>query len=201
MPLPRDYSSALFGASGLGHGQPTMAGYGELKRVSARDIDCPEPGCPARSTAPCEGPGTTVRGKRGPISVLHPSRIELAKRLRDTGELAVTVVEPPSRCRKCSTFSGRSIACSEHSCQRSNCNVLAVPGTSWCADHRDAGNGRQKMTPGKIEELRRMKAEGLTHGQVAARLGVSVQTVFNYVKAEKRKSLESHSAALEASGT
>jgi hypothetical protein len=185
MPLPRDYASALFGANGLGHGQPTMPAYGELKRVSARDIACPSAECSAQEGEDC----TTGRMSTGrhPQPLLCPDRLELCRILRDEGKLAVKVVEPPSRCRKCSTFSGRSVACSEHSCQRSNCNVLAEPGTSWCADHRDTGNGRQKMTPGKVQELHRLHAQGKTHQEIADQLNVSKQTIFNYVKRSREQ--------------
>ena len=187
MPLPRSYSPTIFGTTGLGTASTDSrpAGYGTVRVVSALDLECE---CGALPGEPCSGPGSTVPGKRGQsIAVLHPSRIREALALCDSGQIVVKVIEPERACTKCAEINGRSVACTRHRCQRHPCVRRAEPGSSNCPDHQYR---RTKMTPQKVAEMHRLVAAGATQKEVAGKLGVSVPTIHNYVRAEKQKSAD-----------
>jgi len=181
MPLPRSWTDSIDNVAGLGYGRPAIPGYGTVKQITARDLDCPEPGCEASQGEACTGPGSTVPGKRGPISVLHRSRIELALTLRDSGELEVTVVELPSRCRVCSQMG----ACQQHRCERPSYRQVKETGSSFCAAHGTGRGAKPKMTDAKIARMQELRVEGWTQARIAAELGVTAATLTRYYKLDK----------------
>jgi hypothetical protein len=178
MAAPRNWVDSIDNVAGLGHGRPAIPGYGTVKQITARDLDCPEPRCQASRGEACTGPGSMVPGKRGPIPVLHRSRIELALTLRDSGELEVTVVELPSRCRVCAQMG----ACQQHRCERPSCRQVKESASSFCADHGTGRGARPKMTEAKIVRMQELRAGGWTQIRIAAELGVSTATLTRYYK-------------------
>jgi hypothetical protein len=187
MALPRNYSSAVFGTEGLGHGRPATPGYGVAMVVSAKSVSCPA--CKALSEAECTGPGSTVLvAKRGPVAILHSARIDLARSLRDSGRIDVREVEPPQRCRKCNSgINGRPVACPEHRCQQGkSCTSLALAGSRYCEVHAESGSahrGRQrKLTDQQLSWARKRRANGEPLRAIAADFEVSEQTLSKWLK-------------------
>jgi hypothetical protein len=179
MPAPRDYSAVVFGTTGIGFARPAIDGYANVQVVHALDVPCEEPGCSGKvSGQPCSDSGSTVKGKRGAIAVLHPSRIQLALLMRDSGELQAEEIQPIAKCLACSTHGGQPIGCPKHRCEYAGCVRLKVPGTDHCEAH--GGKARTKMTKEKIARLRALKDEGMRQTDVANELGVSISTCAKY---------------------
>ncbi len=45
---------------------------------------------------------------------------------------------------------------------------------------------RKKVTPEIVEEMRRLRAEGLSYGKIANRLGLNPMTVYNHLRKRER---------------
>ena len=48
---------------------------------------------------------------------------------------------------------------------------------------------RRKVTPEIIEEMRKLRGEGLSYGKIANRLGLAPMTVYNHLRKEGRPGL------------
>ena len=44
---------------------------------------------------------------------------------------------------------------------------------------------RKKVTPEIVGEMRRLRAEGLSYGKIAGRLGLNPMTVYNHLRKEE----------------
>lgn len=47
-------------------------------------------------------------------------------------------------------------------------------------------NVRRKVTPEMIEEMKKLRKEGLSYGKIAYKLKLSTTTVYNYLKKEEK---------------
>ncbi len=45
---------------------------------------------------------------------------------------------------------------------------------------------RKKVTPEIVEEMRRLRGEGLSYGKIAGRLGLNPMTVYNHLQKKER---------------
>jgi DNA invertase Pin-like site-specific DNA recombinase len=54
---------------------------------------------------------------------------------------------------------------------------------------RMARKGRRKVTPEIIEEMKRLRKNGLSYEKIAGKLGLSVMTVYNHLKKEEKVGL------------
>ena len=48
---------------------------------------------------------------------------------------------------------------------------------------------RKKVTPEIVEEMRRLRGEGLSYGKIADRLGLAPMTVYNHLRRKGRPGL------------
>lgn len=48
---------------------------------------------------------------------------------------------------------------------------------------------RRKVTPEIVEEMRRLRGEGLSYGKIAGRLGLAPMTVYNHLRKGGRTGL------------
>lgn len=185
MPALRGYSSVLDGTAGLGSGQPAIEGYRIVRQIDARSIDCPS--CSGLAGEACST-GRMSTG-RHPLPLLCADRLNLAKLLAESGELEVTVIEPTTGCRLCSSQNGRILACAEHRCQERGCTGSRDKDSEQCAKHCGQRGGKLKMTPAKVARMNQLRAEGWTQVRIAAELGVSPATLIRYWKQLPNSSL------------
>lgn len=153
---------------------------GPVRVVTALEIACPALDCEAEAKQPCTT-GRLSRGRRT-LPLTCRERIEIARVLRDQGELTVTEVKPAGRCRLCATVHGRIRACPAHECQWHSCELAVEPASKFCVHHSGRTGGRAKVTEATIDQMRQLRADGKTVAQIAAALGVSVMTVHNHVR-------------------
>jgi hypothetical protein len=104
-----------------------------------------------------------------------PARLELARELRDQGQLLADQIEMPPPCWKCTTHGGRVNPCAEH---------LNNPPVPVRRKGRPPGSGRKsKLTPAQCAEIiKRHAAGGITLVALAAEYGVSDATIGKIVK-------------------
>jgi len=50
-------------------------------------------------------------------------------------------------------------------------------------------NVRRKVTPEMIEEMKKLRREGLSYGKIAYKLKLGTMTVYNYLKKEEKVGL------------
>ncbi|GAI41873.1 unnamed protein product [marine sediment metagenome] len=48
---------------------------------------------------------------------------------------------------------------------------------------------RKKVTPEIVEEMKRLRAEGMSYGKIARRLGLNPMTVYNHLRKKGRTGL------------
>ncbi|GAI15484.1 unnamed protein product, partial [marine sediment metagenome] len=48
---------------------------------------------------------------------------------------------------------------------------------------------RSKVTPEIVEEMRRLRGEGLSYGKIAGRLGLNPMTVYNHLRKKEKPGL------------
>ncbi len=83
MAIPRAYSAAIHGTDGIGSSGDTRVVYGEIRVASAQDIDCVA--CGASVGEPCTS--GRMSGGKHPVPLLCQDRLELAKMLKESGDL------------------------------------------------------------------------------------------------------------------
>lgn len=179
MPAPRGHSAVVDGTSGLGMSaaRPANSGYGVAKVVSARDVDCPS--CSAEAGQDCNS--GRMSGGKHPVPLLCPDRLEFARLMRDSGELAITEVRAVRRCVQCASLNGK--ACAEHRCKHGACTQQMRPGLGYCEDHRSLHKGPMaKSTPEMLARMRELTASGMQPKEIAAELRIAVPTYYKYRK-------------------